>query len=90
MTQGLPDTKLAAPLARAKGCSWAHWAAGAVTGQDSGGHKRHPSRGSPSLPVQEALWASVPSGEGAGCRLWSCEQLSAVRRVHFRSSGSDV
>lgn len=28
MTQGLPDTKLAAHLARAKGCSWAHWQLG--------------------------------------------------------------
>ena len=84
MTQGFPDTTLAAYLARAKGCSWAHWAAGAVTGRDSGGHRCHPSRGGLSLPVQEALWASVLSGEGAGCCLWSCEQLSAVRRVHFQ------
>ena len=58
---------------------------GAVTGWDLGRHRRHPSRGGPLLPVQAALQASVISGGGASCCLWSCEQPSAVRRVHFRA-----
>lgn len=55
MTRGLPDATLAAHLARAKGCAWAHWAAGVVIGQDSGGHRRHSSRGNPLLPCRRRL-----------------------------------
>lgn len=48
---------------------------------DSGGHRRPLVKRKPLAALQEAPRASVLSGEGAGCRLWSCEQLSARQSI---------